>query len=60
MSGYGKEEKYIDIVNTGWLKWSNPTIRDINVTTGEIKISIIVEGNSGNWAWIDDFEVKEE
>uniref|UniRef100_A0A7C3RKK1 Arabinogalactan endo-beta-1,4-galactanase n=1 Tax=Dictyoglomus thermophilum TaxID=14 RepID=A0A7C3RKK1_DICTH len=60
VSGYGKEEKYIDIVNTGWLKWSNPTIRDINVTTGEIKISIIVEGNSGNWAWIDDFEVKEE
>jgi arabinogalactan endo-1,4-beta-galactosidase len=60
VSGYGGEEKYIDIVNTGWLKWSNPTIRDINVMTGEMKISIIVDGNSGNWAWIDDFEVKEE
>lgn len=60
VSGYGGEDKYIDIVNTGWLKWQNPTITDIEVKTGEIKISIIVDGNTGNWAWIDDFELKEQ
>ena len=35
-------------------------IRDINVTTGQIKISVIVDGNAENWGWIDDFELKEE
>ena len=50
----------MDIVNTGWVNWSNPTISGINITTGQIKISVIVEGNTGNWAWIDDFELKEE
>ena len=60
VSGYGGEDKFIDIINTGWLNWKNPTISDIEVTTGEIKISIIVDGNTGNWAWIDDFELKEQ
>ncbi len=60
VSGYGGEDKYIDIVNTGWLNWQNPIISNIEVKTGEIRISIIVDGNTGNWAWIDDFELKEE
>ncbi|HXL02513.1 MAG TPA: glycosyl hydrolase 53 family protein [Candidatus Atribacteria bacterium] len=60
VSNYGGEEKFIDIINTGWLNWSNPVIRDINVTTGQIKISVIGDGNPGNWGWIDDFELKEE
>ncbi|MGB4645002.1 MAG: glycosyl hydrolase 53 family protein [Dictyoglomaceae bacterium] len=60
VSEYGDEDKILDIVNTGWVNWSNPTISGINITTGQIKISVIVEGNTGNWAWIDDFELKEE
>lgn len=60
VSNYGGEDKFIDIINTGWLNWSNPVIRDINVTTGQIKISVIVDGNAENWGWIDDFELKEE
>jgi len=60
VSGYGGEDKAVNIVNTGWLKWSNPTIKNIDVTTGEIRISLIIDGNTGNWAWVDDFELKEE
>jgi arabinogalactan endo-1,4-beta-galactosidase len=60
VSEYGGEDKILDIVNTGWLKWNNPTIKGIRVTTGQCKISIIVDGNTGNWGWIDDFEMKEE
>ncbi len=60
VSEYGGEDLFLDIVNTGWLKWSNPTIKGIKVSTGKCKISIIVDGNTGNWGWIDDFELKEE
>ncbi|HOP94151.1 MAG TPA: glycosyl hydrolase 53 family protein [Dictyoglomaceae bacterium] len=60
ISEYGGEDKILDIINTGWVKWSNPTISGINITTGQIKISVIADGNTGNWAWIDDFELKEE
>ncbi len=60
VSEYGGEDLFLDIVNTGWLKWSNPTIKGIKVSTGQCKISIIIDGNTGNWGWIDDFELKEE
>lgn len=60
VSEYGGEDLTLDIINTGWLKWSNPTIKGIKVTNGQCKISIIIDGNTGNWGWIDDFELKEE
>ncbi|MEJ5229151.1 MAG: glycosyl hydrolase 53 family protein [Pseudothermotoga sp.] len=55
VSEYGGEEKTLQITNTGWLKWNNPTIDGIEVTNGKIKIELDVDANSGNWAWIDDF-----
>ncbi len=55
VSEHSSEEKSVLIKNTGWLKWSNPTIDNIEVTTGRIKVSIIVDANAGNWAWLDDF-----
>ncbi|MEN2984412.1 MAG: glycosyl hydrolase 53 family protein [Dictyoglomaceae bacterium] len=60
VSEYGGDDLILDIVNTGWLKWSNPTIKGIKVSNGQCKISIIVDGNTGNWGWIDDFELTEE
>ncbi len=55
ISEYGGEEKTLNITNTGWLKWNNPKIDEIKVTSGRITITIDVDANSGNWAWIDDF-----
>lgn len=60
ISEYGGPEKSVKIVNTGWLKWNNPQLKNIQITTGKIKISVIVRGKSGNWGWIDEFKLMRE
>ncbi len=55
VSEHGGQERSIEIKNTGWLKWTNPTIDGIEVTTGKIRVTLSVDGNPGNWAWLDDF-----
>lgn len=57
VSDYGGPDEIMHITNTGWLKWNNPSIRDIEIVSGRIKVSIIVKGRSGNWGWIDQFEL---
>lgn len=57
VSDYGGPDEIVHITNTGWLKWNNPSIRDIEIVSGRIKVSIIVKGRSGNWGWIDQFEL---
>lgn len=44
------------ITNTGWANWSNPTIREIEVTDGTCTIGITSTGGS-QWGWIDDFKL---
>ena len=55
VSEYGGEDRYVEIEESGWLNWHNPIIDGINVSTGKIKISIIVEGKEGDWGFLDDF-----
>lgn len=57
VSDYGGPDEIVHITNTGWLKWNNPSIKDIEIVSGRIKVSIIVKGRSGNWGWIDQFEL---
>lgn len=57
VSDYGGPDQIVHITNTGWLKWNNPSIRNIEIVSGRIKVSIIVKGRSGNWGWIDQFEL---
>lgn len=55
---YDGEEKGVEVETTGWQKWKNPTIEGINITGGRAKISVIIDGNAGNWGWIDQFELR--
>ncbi len=44
------------IENTGWLNWQQYTI-EIPVTAGQVKITIYLDTNSGNWGNFDDVEL---
>ncbi len=48
------ETKTIDIVNTGWQQWTNPTIKGIQVTTGMCTIGLTLDSDAGSWAFIDE------
>ena len=50
----GGEPKSLDIVNTGWLQWSNPTITGIEVVGGSCTISLTLESDGGSWAFLDE------
>jgi arabinogalactan endo-1,4-beta-galactosidase len=53
-SGYGGDPLVVDIKNTGWQEWKNPTIDNIVVTTGECTVSLKVTSGGGSWAFFDD------
>jgi arabinogalactan endo-1,4-beta-galactosidase len=53
-SGYGGDTLTVDINNTGWQEWQNPTIEDIIVTNGECTIGLKVVSNGGSWAFFDE------
>jgi len=57
VSDHGGPEETVTITNAGWLKRSNPTIDNIKVITGKLKITLSVKGNPGNWGWVDQFEL---
>jgi hypothetical protein len=46
----------LDIVNTGWQAWQNPSLQDIVVTDGACTIGLKVVSDGGSWAFIDDVE----
>jgi arabinogalactan endo-1,4-beta-galactosidase len=54
VSGYGGDTLTVDIRNTGWQEWKNPTIEDITITNGECTISLKVISTGGNWAFFDE------
>lgn len=51
----GGENKSINIVNTGWQNWSNPTLTSIEVTNGSCTIGLRLDSPAGSWAFVDDF-----
>ena len=56
-SGFGGELLTVDIKNTGWQVWTNPTIQNIVVTDGEVTIGLKVDSSGGSWAFFDDVEL---
>lgn len=50
----GGEPKTLDIVNTGWRNWSNPTITGIQVVGGSCTIGLTLESDGGSWAFLDE------
>ena len=54
VSDYGGAPLTVDIVNTGWLAWTTPTIPQITITEGKCTISLRVVSDAGSWAFFDD------
>jgi arabinogalactan endo-1,4-beta-galactosidase len=52
--GCGGEDKTVDIVNTGWQQWTNPTIKGIQVTGGNCTIGLKLDSDAGTWAFVDE------
>jgi hypothetical protein len=44
----------VNIINTGWQVWTNPSIDNIPVTTGKCVIGLRVVSTGGSWAFVDD------
>jgi arabinogalactan endo-1,4-beta-galactosidase len=49
----GGETKTLDIVNTGWQKWTNPTIKGIQVAGGKCTLGLTLDSDAGSWAFVD-------
>ncbi|MBP2630559.1 MAG: glycosyl hydrolase 53 domain protein [Firmicutes bacterium] len=56
-SDFGGSKVTATITNDGWNKWHQWTIKDINVTNGQITIGIDNQANAGNWGSFDDIEL---
>jgi arabinogalactan endo-1,4-beta-galactosidase len=56
-SDYGGNKMTAAITNDGWNKWHQWTIKDINVTNGQITIGLDNQANAGNWGSFDDVEL---
>ena len=56
-SDYGGETLAVDVVNTGWQNWHNPTIENIVVTSGQCTIGLKVVSDGDTWAWLDEVEL---
>ncbi|WP_338541494.1 glycosyl hydrolase 53 family protein [Paenibacillus tundrae] len=65
VSGGGEEEiaeifageQKQSFTNTGWMQWSNPTIKMIEVTDGTLTIGANLKYSGGQWGNIDDFKL---
>lgn len=49
-----------DTAVNGWVQWSNPEIKDILVTEGEITIGASIKADGGAWGTLDDFYLSYE
>lgn len=47
----------VDVTNTGWQKWTQPTIDKIQVTGGTCTIGVKINADAGIWGFVDDFEL---
>lgn len=55
--GFGGETRSTDAVNTGWNKWIQYSVTDIEVTGGQVTIGFDVESPGDVWGYFDDFEL---
>ncbi|HEY4390215.1 MAG TPA: glycosyl hydrolase 53 family protein [Paenibacillus sp.] len=46
-----------DIVNTGWEKWTQYSVQNIEVVNGAITIGFDVSAPTGTWGYFDDVEL---
>jgi arabinogalactan endo-1,4-beta-galactosidase len=46
----------MDVKNTGWQKWSQPTVDKIQVSGGTCSIGVKINADAGIWGFVDDFE----
>jgi len=46
-----------DFTNTGWAKWSEAKIDNIQVTDGTLKVGVYLDANDDDWGSFDDFEL---
>jgi arabinogalactan endo-1,4-beta-galactosidase len=53
-SDYGGDTLVVELDNTGWLNWQNPTIENIVITNGQCTIGLRVVSEGDTWAWVDD------
>lgn len=51
----GEEFYRTDTSVNGWLKWSNPTIKNIFVKDGTLTIGASIKADAGAWGTLDDF-----
>lgn len=54
VSDYGGDTLVVDVVNTGWQEWQNPSIEDIAVTTEQCTIGLRVVSDGGTWGFLDE------
>lgn len=50
----GGEDLSIDVVNTGWQVWTNPTLTGIQVADGSCTVGMTVVSSGGSWAFYDE------
>jgi arabinogalactan endo-1,4-beta-galactosidase len=53
----GGETLAVDVKNTGWQQWTQPTIDKIQVTGGTWTIGFRVAADAGVWGFIDEIEL---
>ena len=54
VSDYGGDTLVVDVVNTGWQEWQNPSIENIAITTGRCTIGLRVVSDGGTWGFFDE------
>lgn len=47
----------VRVVNKGWKKWSDYSLKSIKVTGGTLEIALTVDGKGGCWGNFDDLEL---
>jgi arabinogalactan endo-1,4-beta-galactosidase len=56
----GGPTQTVDITDTGWQAWTNPTITGIPVTEGTCTVGLTVVAPGGNWAFVDTAQLSRE
>jgi arabinogalactan endo-1,4-beta-galactosidase len=55
-----QEPVQTQVHNSGWLKWNQYFLRNVNVTGGSLVLSVTVDGREGCWGNFDDVELIRE
>jgi len=50
-------KKTADVHDTGWKKWVQYVVTDIEISNGTCTVGLYADANSGNWGDLDDVEL---